>query len=209
MQFVDTHTHSKAVGEGIAICNCEVSSLGEGGFFSIGIHPWNIAADWEQQFAAIADAARCKSVAAIGECGFDTLKSPATIEEQQRIFAAHIALSEQVQKPLIIHLVKAQEQLLKAANRHPRTQAWIVHGFRGNPTQAAQLLSAGFHLSFGEKFNTESVKTVPLERIFVESDVSTTPLHRIYESIAAAKGITIETLAEAVMKNAEVAGLRL
>ena len=47
---------------------------------------------------------------------------------------------------------------------------WIVHGFRGGPALARQLLDAGFDLSFGLRYNKESFDITPTERRYRETD---------------------------------------
>jgi TatD DNase family protein len=73
-------------------------------------------------------------------------------------------------------------------------QSWIIHGFRGKPEMASQLTKAGMFISFGEKFNPESVQAIPVDRILVESDESAMPLAEIYLAIATAKGCEVREL---------------
>ena len=118
------------------------------------------------------------------------------------MFLMHARLAEATHKPLIIHLVKGQQLLLKAGKELRHTQAWIIHGFRGKAQQAQQLLSAGMYLSLGEHFNTTTASTIPAERLLIESDESTIPLHDIYARIAAARECSIEELAAQTTANA-------
>ena len=206
MQLIDIHTHTAR--EEASVFNSTADST-TAGICSIGIHPWNIDDCWEEHIAAIEKRAAETNVVAIGECGFDLLKATATADTQRAVFEAHVRISERCSKPLIIHLVKGAELLLKAAKEIPHKQAWIIHGFRGKEEQAAQLLRAGFYLSFGEKFNSDTVKSVPLERIFIESDESNSPIASIYENIAQAKGISINELATAIKENATRCNINL
>lgn len=199
MQLIDIHTHTAQ--KGASVFNCTPDST-PAGICSIGIHPWDIDDCWKERIAAIEKRATEANVVAIGECGFDFLRAKAAADTQRAVFEAHARISEHNGKPLIIHLVKGAEQLLKAAKEIPHKQAWIIHGFRGKEEQAAQLLRAGFYLSFGEKFNSDTVKSVPLERIFIESDESKKPIASIYENIAHIKGISINELATAIKENA-------
>lgn len=199
MQLIDIHTHTTQ--EGASVFNCTPDST-PAGICSIGIHPWDIDDCWKEHIAAIEKRATEANVVAIGECGFDFLRATVAADTQRAVFEAHARISEHNSKPLIIHLVKGAEQLLKAAKEIPHKQAWIIHGFRGKEEQATQLLRAGFYLSFGEKFNSDTVKSVPLERIFIESDESKKPIASIYENIAHIKGISINELARAIKENA-------
>lgn len=202
MELIDIHTHD--TGRENAILNCSTHIAGRR--ISIGIHPWNITNDWEKQFKDIERMALECNVAAIGECGIDKLKSPAPIETQRIIFRKHAELAEELHKPLIIHCVKGFDEIIALHKEMAPAQAWTIHGFRGKSQQAIQLTKAGFNLSFGEKFNHDSVKATPMERMFVESDESRMPIHEIYAAIATAKGVPIEELAATIQKNAIIFG---
>lgn len=200
MTFIDLHTHNNApAANTIFNSNCYI----DGRSISIGIHPWHINNDWQNIFANIATHAKADNVVAIGECGFDMLKSPATAELQEEIFRAHAQLAETLCKPLIIHCVKAFDRLMSLHKDIKPQQAWVIHGFRGKPQQAKQLTKAGLYISLGEKFNHESAKAIPTERLFIETDESACPIAEIYKAVAQAKGITAEALAQQTMQNAK------
>ncbi len=200
MPLLDIHTHKQKSKEHIEILNC--NAMPKEGLCSLGIHPWEISAKWEHTIATITSMAREKSVVAIGECGFDLVNSTATVDLQKEVFLKHVEISEAIEKPLIIHLVKGQDILLQTAKSSKHKQPWIIHGFRGKPEQAKQLLNAGMYLSFGEKFNPETLKTTPLNRLFIESDESDKSLAEIYGSIAKCIEISIEELKQHISTNA-------
>ena len=206
MTFIDLHTHNNApAANTIFNSNCYI----DGRSISIGIHPWHINNDWQNIFADIATHAKADNVVAIGECGFDMLKSPATAELQEEIFRAHAQLAETLCKPLIIHCVKALDRLMSLHKDIKPQQAWVVHGFRGKPQQAEQLTKAGLYISLGEKFNHESAKAIPTERLFIETDESACSIAEIYRAVAQAKGITAEALAQQTMQNAKRCNIAL
>ncbi len=202
MSFIDIHTHNCTPAEH-TIFNSGCSYTADRSI-SVGIHPWHIYNNWESGFTAIAEYAKTDNVVAIGECGLDTLKSPATIELQEEILKAHILLAEELQKPLIIHCVKAYDRLIALHKELKPLQAWILHGFRGKPQQAEQLIKAGFYISLGEKFNPESAKVIPMEKLFIESDESNAAIADIYSAIAVAKDTTCRELAQQIMANARI-----
>ena len=204
MEPIDIHTHITTPSKR-TIYNSGTEYIA-GRSISIGIHPWHINHKWSEDFAAIASFAKESNVVAIGECGLDTLKSPAAIEVQEEVFKAHIQLSEALQKPLIIHCVKAHDRLIALHRETRPTQAWILHGFRGKPQQANQLIKEGFYISLGEKFNPESANAIPMEKLFIETDESSLPLTEIYAAVAAAKGTTKEQLAQQIAINARIFG---
>ena len=200
MRLIDIHTHSFNADIRHAILNSTCHIPGRN--ISLGTHPWNITNNWQQQFAAIEKAVTELNVIAIGECGLDKLKSPVDIELQKEIFRAHALLAEKAEKPLIIHCVKAYDELIAIHKEVSPLQAWIIHGFRGKPEQAVQLARAGFYISLGEQFNPDSAKAIPTDRLFIESDESSATIADIYAAVAKAKGISIKELALQTMQNA-------
>ena len=204
MEFIDIHTHNNT-----PACRTIYNNGTEyvaGRSISLGIHPWYISDRWRDDLAAIATLAKEENVVAIGECGLDTLKSTAAIGLQEEIFKAHILLSEALQKPLIIHCVKAFDRLIALRKETKPAQAWILHGFRGKPQQAGQLIKAGFHISLGERFNPDSAKAIPIDRLFIETDESGCSIEEIYAAIAVAKGMGLEELARPTAENALIFG---
>lgn len=186
MNLTDTHTHNPEAGPE-AIINIEPDALPlpAAGHFSIGVHPWRSAEAaklWPMVEAVAAD----KRIVAIGECGIDRLRG-ADIKLQQELFMRHARLAERVGKPLIIHCVKAWGELLGAYSDIKPSQPWIIHGFRGGPALAHQLLDAGMHISLGEHFNLATAAIIPDDRLHIETDCSTLPIGDIAESVRQAR----------------------
>ena len=200
MKFIDIHTHRRDTSDAAIIDSPHYQA--DIPHCSIGIHPCNITAHWRNLFDEIARHAYKKNVVAIGECGFHFTKTTEPATWQQEAFLAHVELSEATQKPLIIHLVKAQERLIAISKQTRHTQAWIIHGFRGKPEQARQLLSHGFYISYGALFNKESVAATPLDKMFIETDEANTAIEDIYNHISQIKGISTEELCRQMSENA-------
>lgn len=202
MKFIDIHTHNKSEETAYAIFN----SNGEPttGCASVGIHPWDVDNNWEERFRTIKELAKAPDITAIGECGIDRAHSGAGLELQTEVFRAHITLSEELKKPLIIHCVKAFDNIITLHKECNPQQAWIIHGFRGKPQQAEQLTRAGLYLSFGEHFNAESAKVIPADKLFIESDESSLPINEIYNSVAQARNMSLEELILQIETNARI-----
>jgi Tat protein secretion system quality control protein TatD with DNase activity len=87
-------------------------------------------------------------VVAIGECGLDrNIDLPLDI--QTSIFKRHIELAETLQKPLVIHCVRAFSELIALKKNTKSTVPWIIHGFHKKEEVFQQLLKHDFYFSFG------------------------------------------------------------
>ncbi len=137
------------------------------GKFSVGIHPWDTGrpVDWPR----FEEMLRHPAVIAVGECGLDRLKG-APIEVQEEIFRRQIHLAEALGMPMILHVVKALDILLRLRRRERPSTEWVLHGFRGNAAQATQLLNAGLSLSLGPRHNPEVARITPPGRLYRETD---------------------------------------
>ena len=134
----------------------------------------------------------------MGECGLDRLCAT-PYDLQLAAFKAQIALSEELQSPLILHCVRALDDVLRL--KRGTTQPWIWHGFRGKPQQLQQLLDHGFYISFGFRHNVDSLRQCPSDRLFFETDDLPAPIVPLYAIAAQLRNTTPEVLCEQVWKN--------
>ena len=167
--------------------------------FSCGIHPW-YAEDSDAQLKYLFEIATDSRIIAIGETGLDKIKGP-SFSIQTPVFKRHIELSEQLKKPLIIHAVKAWEQLYHIRKDAKPTQPWIIHGFRGNPQITQQMAREGFLFSLGDKFNVDSLEFIPKESLFCETDESDMSISDVYQQIADALNQDVEEFAAQIADN--------
>ena len=72
---------------------------------------------------------------------------------------------------------------------------WIVHGFRGKATEAAQLLGQGLYLSFGRYYHPESLALAhSAGAAFLETDEAPLPIEDIYAEAARSLGLPLPEL---------------
>lgn len=171
---------------------------------AFGLHPWNVAVDWEtrlsEAFASFPSEEPDGHPASffIGECGLDRLcDAPYTLQLQA--FEAQIAFSNRLARPLILHCVRALDDVLRL--HHHATQPWIWHGFRGKPELLAQLVRAGFYISFGWRYNPESLLACPAHRLFLETDDGPETIAPLYRQVAVERATTVEALATQTWHN--------
>lgn len=172
-------------------------------YYSIGIHPWDaLHSNSRAQCSMFKRLFRESQVLAIGEAGLDKL-SEIPIEIQTMQFLMQANYSEVAAKPMIIHCVKAMDELLVLKKQLSPKQPWIWHGFRGKPEQARQLLDQGFYLSFGEKYNEETMVMMPADRLFLETDDSKVDIEDLLRKAAEMRGVEPDELRETLYENAE------
>ncbi len=113
MVYYDIHTHHLPVHpEDAAIVNSLVPTfdVGTGLFRSVGIHPWYIY-NVKEQLAELKRQVSFLDVVAIGETGLDK-GAEAPLDCQREIFRASASLAENAGIFLIIHCVKAWDELI-------------------------------------------------------------------------------------------------
>jgi TatD DNase family protein len=174
--------------------------------FTIGVHPWFLTSEnLEQQIAIVAKYSTYHNIAAIGEAGFDRLKGPSQ-KIQENAFEEHVMIAEKVSKPLFIHCVRAWDDLLSVHKKLHSSKPWIIHGFRGKKELARQLIDKGMFLSFWFDFilkpeSSVLIKSLPKERIFLETDGSGVDIKTIYNKVAADLEITVDDLKVQIYEN--------
>ena len=178
-------------------------------YFAFGIHPWMVQDHSQQELDYLEYLVKCNNPVAIGECGLDYLKD---IDKKIQLyfFNFQLSLAEKYKLPVIIHSVKATEDVIFLLKMHPKISGEI-HGFSGSEDQAKQLTSMGFYLGFGlQILNKKStkirqiVKNCPLEFMLIETDDHQNPndLQLVAQEIALLKQIPIDTITTQCDNNA-------
>ncbi len=201
----DIHTHrftDSAPEEVLLSCPVLKKEIpAEAVYLSAEIHPWHLTAEnLSCQIERMENMLSDSRVLALGEVGLDKLtECPYPI--QIKAFEEIVSISEAYGKPLIIHCVKSVDELIAIRKKMRPALPWIMHGFRGKPQQADSLLRHGFYLSFGEHYNSQVMKEIPIERLFLETDESNVPIDELYNRAAAIRHISAEELKLAVLHN--------
>lgn len=145
----------------------------------VGIHPNYThearSTDWEK----IEDLATHPKVVGLGETGLDRYWDFAPIDLQREYFERHIELARRIHKPFIVHCREAEDETLEVllrAGAHAPLHG-VMHSFCGSTETAVICVRLGMMISFAGmltyKKNEDlraTAKTVPLERLLVETD---------------------------------------
>lgn len=174
--------------------------------YSIGIHPWYINEErLESDLKTIEEKLQSKQCLALGECGLDKrIEVPMGL--QIEVFEKQIALAEKYQKPLVLHLVAAFDELLEIKKRLKISVPIVIHGFSKNEQVARQLIANGFYLSFGKYLlnnpeHKQVFQSVPNDRFFLETDTIEKTLEEVYSLAAEYKGISLFEMKSQVEQN--------
>lgn len=190
-------------------------------YASVGVHPdyENIE---EPTVAVLVELAEHHKVVAIGETGLDYFRLTGDLEWQRERFRTHIRAAIVANKPLIIHTRSAAEDTLRIM-REERANlvGGVMHCFTESLEVAQQAIELGFYISFSGIVTfknagqlKEVAKTIPLERILVETDSpflapipfrgkTNQPAYVRYtaQEIAQLRGIELEEVMEATTAN--------
>lgn len=174
--------------------------------FSVGIHPWFLNEKTvENELFQVEKLLQHPNCLAVGECGLDKAIN-SSFDFQMETFKKQILISEKYHKPLIIHCVRAFQEMIELKKTYKPLQPWIVHGFKKDKQLAFSLIKNGFYLSFGDVvLNNIKIQAliseIPFEKILLETDNSAIAIDEIYNKVAIIKKITLEKLLEKIHVN--------
>jgi TatD DNase family protein len=250
---VDTHCHlflvdrepvevvetARAAGVDRLICvgvdpetslrSLELADAIEGVFATAGMHPHD-AADFDAEAGArIEELLHDPRVVGVGECGLDFFRMRSPKDDQVRTLQAHIALSNETGKPLVVHVRDAWPEVLRVLDEGSAERV-VIHCFSGDAGIARECAARGYWLSFAGNVTypknehlRQAAAAVPLEQLLVETDspfLSPQPrrgtdnepanMTMTIEEIARVRDAAVDAIVDATTANARTAftGLR-
>ncbi len=214
---------------------------------SHGIHPWDAGDRKPGWLEKLRTALLADPSAGVGEIGLDRWiidgvrpDDPriagirvAPLAEQIEVFSAQLALAAGLNRAASIHCVQAFGALLETLQKSPRSpRGFLLHGYGGPAEMVKTFANLGAYFSFniqleGERYaaHRENFRTIPLERLLVETDAPTKPptpdcnrfplrpladgtavnhpanIAVAYDSLAKLRGMSVDTLAAQVEQN--------
>jgi TatD DNase family protein len=145
-------------------------------FAAVGRHPNEATGYTDAITEELREFAAHPLVRAIGETGLDDFRDYAPREDQERAFAAQIALAHEVGKPLVIHTRAAEDDTIATLANEAKGLEVILHCF-SMPTRLEECLDHGWWISFAGNVTypkaldlAEAAEKVPLDRLLVETD---------------------------------------
>src|SRR5687768_5190986 len=188
---------------------------------TIGLHPHD-ASKLVEEWDGLVALASAERVVGIGEAGFDLYYRHSEPDAQDAAFRAQLRLAAERELPLVIHSRDAWAEtfgVLESEGVPPRT---VFHCFTGGPVEAERALALGCWLSYSGIVSFKAAEELraaaaitPADRLLVETDapfLAPVPhrgkdnepalLPAVGTALAAARGETVETVAEVTRRNA-------
>jgi TatD DNase family protein len=207
--FINIHTHSQIYDAKLELVSMSLRSQERANFYSYGLHPWHILEDTADEDLRLlqmkATEARCL---AIGECGLDKICAT-DFKLQERLFMEQIKIANNLNKPLIIHCVKAFNEVLNCLNFADNAVPVIFHGFNNNDNIARLLTEQGYYFSFGkalmgfESNAARAIVSVGRKKFFLETDTSDVSIKYIYKKASELLGVDEDILKQQIVSNFE------
>ncbi len=193
--------------------------------FAVGLHPLD-ANKWTKEMSsqiallAFSDA----RVVAIGETGLDFFKAE-NQQLQKTVFAAQLAIAQQLDLPVIIHCRDAAATMRELLQEFWENNGWlrgVMHCWGGTPEETQWFLDLGFYISFSGIVTFKNAKQVqasavmvPSDRLLIETDcpfLAPVPkrgkrnepayVRYVAEHIADLRDVSLETIAVQTTQNA-------
>ena len=197
---------------------------------ALGLHPVFIASHKEKDIKELEKwiADHRQQVIAVGEIGLDYYDKQLDRKRQQTLFEAQLHIAQEADLPVILHVRKAHDRVLKTLKRNP-VKGGIVHAFAGSEQQAQRYIDLGFKLGFGGTLTYEKSRRIrqlalnlPIESMVLETDApdmavaahhgqrnSPEYLVDVFYSLAELRGESKQAIAKQTTRNAlDVLALR-
>ena len=152
----------------------------DGGAYALGIHPLFTPgaqeSDLELLRMEIEASLDDPRFVGIGEIGLDYFVEGLDDARQQFFYTGQLQLAREFDLPVICHVRKSQDQVIKGLRRH-QIHRGIAHAFNGSFQQAEAYIDQGMHLGFGGNLTFERARQIrrlaeqlPFEALVVETD---------------------------------------
>lgn len=174
----------------------------EGQSLMVGLHPWDTSDnDMYDAFVTLSEAITDPKVVGIGEVGIDPLHG-ASVERQEQLLRYQLRVAYEARMPVMFHIVRRFDILLKLHKEFKPAASWAVHGFRAKPEVAQQLADAGIYMSVGPKFNPETVRAIPRNLILLETDeLPEEEIRNVVTAVAEVRGLRNGVMADIAREN--------
>jgi len=191
-------------------------------YATVGVHPHEAEKMSQEDLEAIEKLSAQEKVVAFGEVGLDFYYRHSPEDVQEKVFKEFLQMARRHSLPLVFHVRSAFERFFQCVEPlQDGSLKGVVHCFTGTLEEAKKVLDLGLHLSFTGILTfkkseplREIAKTVPLERMLLETDapflapegyrgkVNEPSFMRVTaEVLAGLKNVSLEKLADQTTQN--------
>lgn len=149
-------------------------------YAAVGVHPSDISGLNEESFAWLKAQTGLPKTVAVGEIGLDYYwdKEPEVQKAQRYWFARQMELAREAQLPVIIHSRDAAADTMEVMKSvHAEEIPGVIHCYSYSKEMAQEFIKMGYYIGVGgvvtfknAKKLKETVESIPLERILLETD---------------------------------------
>jgi TatD DNase family protein len=181
----------------------ELADSLDGVFATAGMHPHDAQAFDHEASARIEELLHDPRVVGVGECGLDYFRMRSPKDDQIRTLQAHVAMSNESGKPMVVHVRDAWDDVMEVLARTGAERV-VIHCFSGDAGVARECAERGYRLSFAGNVTypknehlRQAARAVPLDRLLVETDSPFLAPQRLrgYDNEPANVLITLEEVA--------------
>ena len=147
-----------------------------GVFATAGMHPHTASALDRRGESEVEELLADPMVVAVGETGLDAYRRLSPMEDQDRAFRTHVALSRETGKPVVVHVRDAWEDAFRILEEE-RAEHVVLHCFTGDRALGREAAERGYFLSFAGNVTypsasalREAASEAPLDRLLAETD---------------------------------------
>lgn len=147
-----------------------------GCWLALGLHPIYLTEHRPEHLDLLRATVLQQRPQAIGEIGLDFFLPQLDVNRQLELLRAQLRLARDVELPVLLHVRKAQDVLLRELRRFGVRQG-IAHAFNGSLQQAEAYLAQGLKLGFGGNLTFARAQNIrrlaaelPLDGIVLETD---------------------------------------
>ncbi len=146
-------------------------------FCTLGIHPHDANLYTIEVENKIVSRLPTPHVVAVGEIGLDYYYKNSEIDVQKKVFRRQLEIAQEYKLPVEIHTRDAEQDTIDILNEVSSTWTGVLHCFTGTQYLADEALKLGLDISVSGVVTFKSadslrevIKTVPLDRLHVETD---------------------------------------
>ncbi len=179
---------------------------------AIGVHPDEVGALDEEQFARMSALLDQEKIIALGEIGLDYYWDNESHDLQKKWFIRQLELAREKNMPVIIHSREAAADTMEIMKQYAAGMRAVIHCYSYSAEMAKEYVKMGYSIGVGgvvtfknAKKLKQVVQEIPLSSIVLETDcpyLAPVPyrgkrncslyLPYVAEQIAELKGVTVE-----------------